>query len=286
MIGLVPALAAALAASSPEPGMAAPRPARAGCPNEASGTPAPTQDNLYKQRVADSVFHRTGFVLGVNVGVSGCDTGDFCRGRGFWARTPDGLGGDLSQRPGPGPSVSFELGLRPIPYVEALAFGHFGYHPTHIEQPAGFPEGEPFTFTASGGLAVNARPVAFTRFDPYIGLGIGYHVYRSDVSYTRASGFELNAQEQLVRLLLRPTIGLDVFVARNVSIGPRFEYDLFAGGQYCNQFDLTDDSGNIQRGGGCNDVSFLETAIDREGDAAEGSLPRFWRLGISVRASM
>jgi hypothetical protein len=263
----------------------------AGEPREAANCPeAPVQaplvvDNLYKRRVADSPFRRLGFSLGVVAGASGCDTGDFCKGEGFWSRNVEQAGeqGRYDQRPGPGPSFVFEMGLRPIPYVEALAFGHFTYHPTRVRQPGFFPEGDPFTYSASGGLAVLVRPLAFTRFDPFVGFGLGYHEYRSTIQYARSAGLEARMDERLVRLLLRPSAGLDVFVARNVALGPRFDYDLFVGGQYCNAIEVIGGDGSILEGGGCNDISALDDLPDPEGDFATGTFPRFWRVGLNLR---
>jgi hypothetical protein len=269
--------------SPPEETVGVPREAPR-CPEATSELP-PATDNPYKQRVADSPFRREGFVLGVIAGVSGCDTGDFCNGEGFWSRTIEAMGeqGRHDQRPGPGPSFAFEMGLRPIPYVEALAFGHFTYHPTRLRQPGFFPEGDPFTYSASGGLALMVRPLAFTRFDPFVGFGLGYHEYRSTVRYARSAGLEARMDERLVRLLLRPSVGLDVFVARNVALGPRFDYDLFVGGQYCNTIEVIDADGSILQGGGCNDISALDDLPDPEGDLATGTFPRFWRVGLNLR---
>lgn len=283
---MMPALLVVLALAEPDPSAPRERPS-------VEAPPCPEidrskSDNAYKLRVADSPFRRTGFALGVNVGAAGCDAGDFCRGRGFWAReatNPENPNerGTYATRPGVGPSVGLELGYRPIPYVEIDAFASFTYHPTRLDVPTFFGSGESFTFSAAGGVAVLGRPLAFSRFDPFLGLGFGFHTYRSTVDFTQGVGQRLVAGERIDRFMLRLSAGLDVFVARQVALGPRLDYSFFIAGQYCDTLEQEAADGSLMDMGRCNDISTLEDQVDPEGDSAEGTLPRFWRGLVQVR---
>jgi hypothetical protein len=272
MLALTSVLSGALLASTPS------------CPQ---AEPVARIDDVYAQRVAASGFRRVGFTLGVTLGATGCDTGDFCAGRGYWARTvDDGMQvGTFAQRPRVGPGFGLEMGVRPIPYVEAVAFASFGYHPTALTLPPSFPAGDPFTMTAAGGLSVFARPVAFTRWDPFVGVGLGYHTYRSRVDFTRGAGLKTQIGERAMRMLVRASVGLHVFVARQVAIGPRLDYDVLVGGQYCNTLEQVQADGTIQDAGGCNDIRQLLGNTDPEGDRAAG-FPRFWRAGLDLRITL
>lgn len=259
----------------------------ASAPNCPQPEPPARTDDVHAQRVAASPFRRVGFTLGVTLGATGCDTGDFCGGRGYWARTiDDGLQtGTYAQRPRVGPGVGLEMGVRPVPWVEAVAFAQLGYHPTALTLPPSFPAADPFTMTAAGGLAVLARPVAFTRWDPFVGVGLGYHVYRSRVDFTRGAGLKTEIGEQVVRMLVRASVGMHVFVARQVSLGPRLDYEFLVAGQYCNTLEQVQADGTIQDAGGCNDIRQLLGNSDPEGDRAAG-FPRFWRAGLDLRVTL
>lgn len=130
--------------------------------------------------------------------------------------------------------------------------------------------GEGFrAFASSWSLAavVMAYPLAFTRFDPYVGLGVGFNQDR-----TRYIDEEVDDRFQSWsnRGELRLALGLDVFLNDTITLGPRLDYGAQFAGKFC------DEATNSKK----DCVGFGE--IDDDEFRAE--IPRWIVVGLQFKA--
>lgn len=123
-------------------------------------------------------------------------------------------------------------------------------------------------FASSWSLAalVIAYPLAFTRWDPYVGLGVGFNQDRE--RYIADEGGD-RFQSWSNRGELRLALGLDVFINDIISLGPRFDYGAQFAGKLCDE--ATDSRKD------CIGVSELEAEIRDEA-------PRWFVLGLQFKA--
>ncbi|MBK9751997.1 MAG: hypothetical protein IPO88_00570 [Nannocystis sp.] len=207
--------------SEPQPPQPAPQPEPAPAPEPEKPVAVGPSPNSYEGKIAASPYRRTGFVFGGGIGTRFCLT-SYCR--------PDpGLG------VGPGFQARLLFEYRFIQYLSAgLTFG-FAYHKI---LRAGIGNDDPLTTYKEHGFGwnllatVTAYPLPFSRFDPYVGLGIGFAQQR-EKSVVVSSGTSSATQQWHNRGVLRLTFGLDIFATPKFSLGPRLDLDRGFGGNSC-----------------------------------------------------
>lgn len=187
---------------------------------------------------------RGGVAVGGLLGIRGC-TQDSCGS------------GDYELRAGPVIRGAFELRFhRHIGVGGELGFG---YH------KLGASDGES-GFNTSVNLAAMmfAYPLARTRWDPFVGLGFGFNQDRQRLEDDDGDRF----QDWTNRGLLRASLGLDIFVTRTLTVGPRLDYHLQFAGKICTE------ASDIRKD--CVSVS------DIDGDF-KSELPRWIVFGVQLK---
>jgi hypothetical protein len=244
---------------------------------------------MYSRRVQDSPFRRKGFVLALAPGVSGCGgDGDWCNGEHWFAfGVPEASGeitGIFARESRPGPSIVLEAGYRPVRLFEALIFLQSTYRPQQINVPAMSTVGKTMAFDVSAGLAGLLRPLGYSRFDPFVGFGVGVGHHRARATFTSQEGIERDYAETLTRALFRTTLGLDIFIVERFALGPRFDYDFFAGGRLCDHQKRKDPGVPEVTRDECQSARDLNALSEVEGGKGPArQLPQFWRFSLDLR---
>ncbi len=237
--------------SSPTPSPPTPVQAEAEAEAESESEPEPEPE-----------FDRRGLILRVAAGLANC-LGDFCD--------------DDELRVKIGPGALLELGYRPIEYVSFGAGINVARMKVDVDTDPG-EEVDAKALMVSPLAFFFVHPVKTTRLDPYAGVSVGWQLNRStyEASSSSSSGegeFGAADRETIVTLkrgTARLTGGLDIYVARHVAIGPRFDLLLGFGGEVC--VDDGDDEA-------CDDV---DDAFDND---EEEELPRNWMFGLNLSAT-
>lgn len=165
---------------------------------------------------ASPTYQRTGVQTLIALGTSSCFQ-TFCRPDGLFDRA------DLL----PGPLLGVELGYRPIPYLDILGGLTLSYQPVNGVGK--------HTYTAGWwafNVGVDAFPLKSSRLDPYAGLALTYY------QAWFADGGDIDHTVMLSRGSARFGIGVDVFVTRRFSIGPRFAQHVAFRGRTCHWVDV------------------------------------------------
>lgn len=244
---------------------------------------------MYLRRVEDSPFRRTGIALGIAVGASGCSGNkDWCRGTNYFAFNVADLSGNpvgvFATESRPGPSFMVEVGYRPVRLVEVVGFAQSAYRPQQVNVPDGAVVDEVNAFDIGGGLAAMIRPLAYSRFDPFVGVGLGGALHRVRLRLTSDEDIERTYEERISRLLVRASAGLNVYVIERLSVGPRFDYDFFAAGQVCTDMQRVDPSGESTSSRECQSARELDDLVEVDGfKGPAGQLPQFWRVSLDLR---
>ena len=232
-------------------------------PTEPAATPTAAPEpatSPYKQKVADSPFVRKGVVIGLGGGVRLCFT-DLCRGAGRFD------GGDEFRAGG---MLRLIAAYRFIPYLAAGVEFSAAYHGVRF---ANIDTTRAFVFGWAVVPAVYVHPLAFSRADPYVAIGVGYtqDILRNDVESDSDS---FKVRQRIRRGIARITVGLDVYVHKNVSVGPRLDIDRLFGGSLC--FETTFDEEQ------CTDVDDFEDFDDDE-TPTKFALPQWLTFGIDAK---
>jgi len=196
-------------------------------------------------------------VLGATVGLRFCMT-DLCRARGDY---------DGSDRIGGGGGLRLFGGYRFIPYLAAvLDVGIAGQRVA----PESSSTVRASVFSWNAVASVIVHPLAFSRFDPYLGIGAGYNedIQRADYD---EDGYSERIRQRSRRGLVRATVGLDIYVKPRLSLGPRLEYERHFAGKLC--FESTTSAEEC-------------TKIDKLSSSERTDLPRWIIVGFSLTAHL
>jgi hypothetical protein len=250
------------------------KPDTAASPAGASApAPAPAPEGAYQRRVADSPYQRVGVVAGGDFGLRACVT-DSCR-----ARTDSDFANQDVIRPGA--SLRASVTYRFIPYLSAGAELEFALHGLkyRVEETD-----RAFLFTTDLVAILYGHPLAFSRWDPFVGFGIGYEedVVRKDLTVYDANGttFDAEVYDRTRRGVFRFALGLDVFVTERLTVGPRFNIDRQFSGKKCTE--TTWDEENCYSIAGTRDDD--PPPIPSQRDPIQASLGRmFFAFGAAVR---
>jgi len=114
----------------------------------------------------------------------------------------------------------------------------------------------------TAGVEANLHAVRRSRFDPYLGLGLGYmflRVEERNANIGTSSGSVLNS---LSRGYVGPTLGFDIYVARRVSLGPQLRVVVPFAGQLCTETDLREETTGLRtQTEGCDSVADLDSEV-------------------------
>lgn len=225
---VAPASAVEPTTPDPTPPAAATAPAPAPVPASAKDPatpPAATPPAATQDRVAASPYDRNGLVVGADLGIRACFT-DSCR-----ARAPDFVNHDVVRG---GVSLRASLTYRFIAYVSAGVELELGGHGLKYRE-----EGTERARLISWSIVpmLYGHPLAFSRWDPFVGLGLGYTqdgVRKSgSFSTTTGANFDLATRDRTRRGVFRFAFGLDVYLDSRLSIGPRISVDRQFAGRRC-----------------------------------------------------
>lgn len=123
-----------------------------------------------------------------------------------------------------------------------------------------------FLFAGAVGLI---HPISYGRFDPWLGVGFGYSRVRQ-----RIDADQTELETTFSRGGVELGTGLDIYVARRVALGPRFDATLPFGGSICTNTDGIGECFNVV------DVVDSDTAaIARQRRRA---FPRPWSVTINA----
>ncbi len=209
------------ASAEPPPGGEVEASGREG-PRAPAGAPVAATDAA-PDGPEDPRFKRRGWTLRLGAGLGSCFR-DICqepqRGGGEKARL--GFGSHL------------QFGYRPSPYVSLGGMMSFVFVP--VDTSDGGPSAgvsvdrKARAFSIGGGAFADVHPLIRSRFDPFVGVGLGVMLNRATsefslsstyYGYTYTSSYEIQAS--LTRGFFRIATGTDIFVTRRFALGPRFE---------------------------------------------------------------
>lgn len=151
---------------------------------------------------------------------------------------------DVPHSLGVGQSFFIEGGGRPIPWIEisgGFTFASLRANSTEFEEEeeetTDFRDFEQYVLAwYSVHSMVRAYPLARSRFDPFVGMGLGFTQF---AGWTH--GFEEISDYHYVDLFTRAnlllTAGLDVYLHRRIVLGVFFRYNLGLGGRICSWSD-------------------------------------------------
>lgn len=215
--------------SPPQPGYpgapetAVPGPPASAAPVSTTPTPAPAETPAdttpYQRKVSESPFDRKGFAVGGGVGLRTCFT-DRCTATG------DFINSDIVRA---GPGFRLAASYRFIPYVsvglEVNLAAHGMRYRFEDTQSA-------FFFSWSAMPLIFVHPLAFSRWDPFVGLGVGIEqdINRTDFGESLDS---VKVRTQTRRGVLRVALGLDIYVGKQLAVGPRVDIDRQFAGSFC-----------------------------------------------------
>jgi hypothetical protein len=181
----------------------------------------------YEQRTRESPYRRLGAMLGGNLGTRFC-LQSLCDPVG-----EDGLGGGV----GIGAAARLQFEYRFIPYIALAVHANLAFHRVNR---LGAGNDDP-TLTVKERLlgygaliGVTAYPLPFSRVDPYVGLGFGVQQDRERTSETSPMGL-LRTQTWKTRPMMRLSFGIDFFVTKKFSLGPRIDLDRMFLGRVCSE---------------------------------------------------
>jgi hypothetical protein len=121
------------------------------------------------------------------------------------------------------------------------------------------------------GIGVLLFPVARGRVDPYLGARIGGSFFASTLRYTGGGLLAgLTVRERIRRAGVRIVAGLDVYAARRLAIGPRFEITVPFGGEIC----VSGEAPGVSSHTECTKVSERDSSED---------LPLSFAFAVNVR---
>ena len=121
----------------------------------------------------------------------------------------------------------------------------------------------------SVGAGMNVHPVDLGRVDPFVGLTLGY----SRVAQ-RFSSDQRAIDTIYGRAGVTPSVGMDVYVAPRIAVGPRFDVLFPFGGSLCQREDGQENCVNT-----VDLVDADDAAISR---ARRRELPRPWSVTVQV----
>jgi hypothetical protein len=199
---------------------------------------------------------RTGRVISLGIGMHSC-------GQFFCKDTSKFNGGTIMV----GPLLSMDFGLRPHDFFDVTAGFSFGYSPIKDARSGDFAQGW-------YGLQAIARffPVRKSRFDPYVGMGMGFFQFWS---WSQIGKTDRTYSFSRANMIL--TAGLDFFATTTFSVGPRVAYNLTFAGRYCYRYE--DDDKECHPAKEFGDSSH----VDSEEAGKKELIPRPWEFGLMVK---
>ena len=192
---------------------------------EVAGQERAEPDSKYSAMVEDSPFVRKGFMVMGGPGFTTC-VREACT-EGGWEDFPlrmNDVFREADLRLGPG--AMFEFGGRPIEYVGITGGFSVSYNPVR-----GLPDRDLWSIWYQAGANVLLYPVAFSRFDPYVGVGLGFTqmwMHENDL---------FDGTYRYNRGNFRLSTGVDIFATQRFQLGPRFEWNVPFAGESCLKID-------------------------------------------------
>lgn len=183
---------------------------------------------------------------------------DLCRARGEYE------GGD---RIGGGGGLRVLAGYRFIPYLAAaLDVGVAGQRVA--AESSSTTRASVFSWNVAASVLV--YPLAFSRFDPYVGIGVGYN---EDIQRTNVDedAYSERFRDRTRRGLVRASLGVDIYVKPRLSLGPRLDYERHFAGKLCFESTTSPEE--------CDKVDKLSSSERRD-------LPRWIVIGFSLTAHL
>jgi hypothetical protein len=119
----------------------------------------------------------------------------------------------------------------------------------------------------------NAYPLAFSRFDPYVGFGLGF--YQQWLYEDGPSPLDVDTTMWTTRGNARFTVGIDVFATNHFALGPRFDFNLPFAGEQCSDVN----PGTLSSRENC------EAVKDLDDDFGKG-FPSHWDLSFMFKARL